>query len=195
MNTEPLTTYGVDFPTGPRGVELMPRRLVYGPDQAEPLAARIGLYGAKDGVSELHVPFGAYFPAGDQVFRLEGWKPGPDRGDPARAGGPSPYKLAISWFGDAPPGGVPADVTEVTALHRALPVTPPCGFTIAAATARGAFDTEGMVIIRIDGPDPYEIGVRYGDEFTVSGRTSAVDGWTVPDPATGDDTPMLRLRR
>lgn len=196
MNPEPLATYGVDFPTGPRDVELMPRRLVHGPGQTGPLAARIGLYGSADGVSEIHVPFGDFFPAGDQVFRLEGWKPNPDRRpEPERAGGPSPYKLAISWFGDAPAGGVPADVTEITALHRALPVTPPCGFTVAAATAHGEFDTEGMVIIRVDEPEPHEIAVRYGGHVTVGGTRWHVEGWVVPHPGTDDDTPMVRLRR
>lgn len=195
MTAEPLGTYAVEGPAGPRDVELMPRDLLYAAGSAEPAGARIGLFGAPDGVSEIRVAFGRYFTAGDQLFRLDDWAPNPDQPGPEYAGGPAPFRLVVSWFGDAPRGTAPPCPYEITVLHRALPVTPPAGFTVAAATAHGEFGTRGMVVIRIDGAEPYDIGVRYGERFTAGDARWQVDGWLVPDPVGGADTPMVRLVR
>lgn len=195
MNPEPRSTLAIESPRGPRDVELMPRGVVLAPGSGNAVCARIGLYGSPDGVTEIRVPFGGYFPAGDQLFRLEGWEPNPDQPDGAYAGGPMALKLIISWFGDAPRGTAPPYVWEVAATHRALPVSPPCGFTVATATARGEFGTRGMAVIRVDGAEPYELGVPYEGDFMVRGVRWRVDGWTVSDPATGEDGALVRVRR
>lgn len=195
MNPEPISTLAIESPRGPRDVELMPRGLLLTRDTHEETGARIGLYGSPDGVTEIRVPFGSYFTAGDQLFRLDGRDPNPDQPGGEYAGGPLLIKLVVSWFGDAPRGTAPPEVWEIAATHRSLPVSPPCGFTVATATARGEYATQGMAVIRVDAAEPYELGVPYDADFMVRGVRWRVDGWTVSDPATGDDGPLVRVRR
>lgn len=189
MSTEPRSTFGVDTPIGPRDVELVPHGLIGS------TGARIGLLGSPDGVSEIHVAFGQRFTAGDQLFHLDGLAPNPEPPDPERAGGHGPYRLAVSWLGDAPPGTEPAEITEFTVLVRTLPLRTSCGFTIVAATAHGEFGTEGQAAIAVHEPQPRERAVPFGDTFTARDQAWHVDGWLVLDPQTSTDTPMLRVRR
>lgn len=52
-----------------------------------------------------------------------------------------------------------------------------------------------MAVITVDGAEPYDLGVPYDADFMVREVRWRVDGWTVSDPATGEDGPLVRVRR